>query len=1567
MSLLNKEYIILKSKDANEAFSKLLYKATLPEDSAQFTSSEILELANMAVEALYEYNDKPVVNFVNKYIEKFGKEILILTIVNSNKQFLFDSVQQAIKGTSTNLYMVAHPVIDIIRSDANELIITANQGEAGLGAGAKRLSVMQFALINLNDIERTKLRQEITKSLEDVEDATSAWHIMLEKAKSMKELWQASSFDNDVAATLVEFLDWLIEGNFTFLSLEEYDIIDNNMQIRNNLGAKLSGQALAVLPSDFVTIAKADQRSHVHRFTWLDDIKILSPDKKQCLRLLGLFTSSAYNHSIFRVPYIKDKANEIIERLGYNPEDHSGKNLVNILEQYPRDELFWLSVEQLSENANKILALEEKPSLRVITHIDKNSPLVTALVYLPRSQYNINNCENIGKYLLKSFSGDFYEYSTFFVNSAITRVYYVVHREVKMLPKVNEQKLKKDIAELTRTWHDSLALYAQQNNISDDSVKLASKFSPIYRDNLSPEEALDDAQHILKLDSNKSLFVKFCQVPNINDDRYVTLKLYHRESALMLSQRVPLLENMGFTVIDEQTFELIDENNNQIYMHNMCLKNTNNAKVDLSDGGKLLSATFEEIWSEEIDDDAYNKLCQSAKLAPREILILRIYGRYMQQIGTPYSQEHLAAALANYSDIARDIYSIFYYKFAPNLDKQESDARVQELNKAIQKNLQKVPNLDDDFILRRYLNLLNASLRTNAFAVDKNGKLADIIAIKFNPKIITDLPDPKPYREIFVYGMLVEGVHLRFGPVARGGIRWSDRALDYRTEILGLVKAQQVKNVVIVPVGSKGGFYPHQLPDTNDRAEIAEAARQAYIGYINAMLSITDNLVDRKIVPPKDVTRIDGDDPYFVVAADKGTASFSDTANAISAEYNFWLDDAFASGGSDGYDHKKMAITAKGAWEAVKRHFRELFDRDIQSEDFTVAGIGDMSGDVFGNGMLLSKHIKLIAAFDHRDIFIDPNPDPKTSYEERKRLFNMERSSWQDYDRNKISKGGGVYSRKLKEINLSQEAAQAIGLDTETAAPFEVIKAILKSKVDLFWFGGIGTYVRASNESNTDVGDRTNDKIRITGKEFGAKIIGEGANLGLTQRGRIEYSMANGRCNTDAIDNSAGVNCSDVEVNIKIALADAMANNMLTRPQRNELLKAMTDEVARLVLRNNYLQSLIISLSERRASRDISQQKIFIENLEREGLLDRRVEILPENSELTQRILHGQGLTRPELSVIIAYAKLVLQNELSKSDFIKDNYFKTRLINYFPSLMHEKYKDVIERHQLREPIIATQIANSVINFTGATFIFCLAEKLDLNIIEIVKSYIYIYDGFDIEHITNNIDALDNKISGEVQNNLYSDVIQYLSQAIEFFVSTSCSYPQLIKDFSIKEIISKISQAHKSIFENSKDILPNSLYASYQAKKEEYISEGIKSDLADQLCALKYAVRLLNILPIAVQENIDIMVLGKVYFDLHKMFNADQIEEAGHAIPAIDYYDSLAVSMACDSISHTLRKLSVDIVEKNKESSDPIEVWINKNKIKIESIRQRIGALIEGDLNISRFVVASAMMQELLKI
>lgn len=860
--------------------------------------------------------------------------------------------------------------------------------------------------------------------------------------------------------------------------------------------------------------------------------------------------------------------------------------------------------------------------------------------------------------------------------------------------------------------------------------------------------------------------------------------------------------------------------------------------------------------------------------------------------------------------------------------------------------------------MRRYCNLIDASLRTNAFTPLSDGSPRRILATKLNPRQIEGLPEPRPYREIFVYGPEVEGVHLRFGPIARGGIRWSDRALDYRTEVLSLVKAQQVKNAVIVPAGAKGGFYPHRLPQTSDRAVIIEAARQAYTDFITALLSITDNLVNGKVSAPHNVICHDDPDPYFVVAADKGTATFSDTANAISQANHFWLDDAFASGGSAGYDHKEIGITAKGAWEAVKRHFRESFNQDIQTTPFTCVGVGDMSGDVFGNGMLLSKQTKLVAAFDHRDIFIDPDPNIEESYAERARLFKLPRSSWQDYDQSKLSKGGGIFSRKEKTITLSPEAAEAIGFEKQTGTPFEIISALLKAPVDLLWFGGIGTYIRATTESDTQVGDRANDAIRITGEQVRAKIIGEGANLGVTQRGRIEYISNGGRCNTDAIDNSAGVNCSDIEVNLKIVLASALRAKTLTREERNKLLKKMTPQVEQLVLRNNYLQPLALSLAESQSTTDLPYQIRFMHDLEQKKLLDRRVEMLPDEQILRQRITQGKGLIRPELAVIFAYAKLTLKEEIAHSPIVDDHYFNAALLNYFPTQIQENFEKEVINHQLRRNIIATLIANDIVNRGGPTFVKQLHDATEQKTENIIRVFIAIRDGFEIPHLSDQIDKLDNKIPGLVQNKLYAAMTPML------FETTNWGLHNMDISRPLEEIVKTIKQARNVIEKELMHSHDNDVKQKIEEKARHYGEEGAPKTLAKQLALLEAAPIICDISLIAKQSNSDLIKTAGIYFSLAQIIRINRINEASRIIPVVDYYDSMALNQAKESISESLRKIVIKILKNYGKKEDPFTTWKKTEEDHIHDVTNRISALIENDLNISRFTFAAGLISQL---
>lgn len=1565
----------------------LLFAHTANEDLAIYQDGELKKAAELAGSALLDQKPTKVSFSIDEdAVTRNGHPVTVLTIINDNKPFLFDSVMNVINELNNTIYLVAHPILDVTEDDNHQLRVMSDTISDTPTQNARRVSVIQIHLQNLTKDEVKKLSEDILIVLDQVTAAVRDWQPMLDEVGKIIISYEKSvpaQYGNR-ASKAIEFLKWLSDNNFTFLGMRAYDfkkdkdpanaftahgtelgiLANSSVHILSDSRVEEAPrEILSFMESDeLLIVTKANSRSMVHRPVWLDYIGVKLFNESGTLtgelRIVGLFTSTAYTSSVTRIPFLKDKAEEVIKRLGYNPKDHSGKGAINVLESYPRDEMFRCDIDTLTKNVSLILELGEHPRLRVLAHADPFGRFVSILTFIPRDRYDTTIREKIGSYYVKAYDGDFFESQPLFIEGALTRVYYIVHRiGRKTAPVIARQTLEENVENITRNWDDSVEYAASQTNSSRDRVALAKKFPDSYRELFDAQTALEDANDILTLSEKNSLKVVFYHHETDTEDG-VSLKLFHHGVALALSERVPLLENMGFKVIAEQTIELEDLNGAKIYLHDMQIQNAYHSAVDLSDNGNRLAEAFEAIWFENADDDAFNALTQTAKLNWREIVVLRHYGRYLQQTGIPYSQERLAKTLNDYPAIARDLYALFCLKFDPAKKSKDNQNSEQAIQNRIEQELQTVPSLDDDTIIRRYRNLIEASVRTNAFTSQKDGSPRRILATKLEPRKIDGLPEPRPYREIFVYGPEVEGVHLRFGPVARGGIRWSDRALDYRTEVLGLVKAQQVKNAVIVPVGSKGGFYPHRLPQSSDRAEINEAARQAYILYISAMLSITDNLVDRKVVAPDGIIRHDGNDPYFVVAADKGTATFSDTANAISESYGYWLDDAFASGGSAGYDHKEMGITAKGAWEAVKRHFRELFDKDIQVTPFTCVGVGDMSGDVFGNGMLLSKKTNLIAAFDHRDIFIDPTPDCDQSFEERNRLFNLPRSSWQDYDRSKISKGGGVFSRSLKTITLTPEAAKAIGLDKETATPFEVINAILKADVDLLWFGGIGTYVKASSETNSEVGDRANDAIRISGNELRAKVVGEGANLGMTQRGRIEYSMHNGRCDTDAIDNSAGVNCSDIEVNIKIALASAMQANKLTREARDKLLKEMTPEVSRLVLCNNYLQPLTLSLAENRGTLDLPYQMRFINDLERRKLLDRKVEILPTDQILRDRLAKGQGLTRPELSVVMAYAKLTLEEEITKSNLSNDDYFKTTLQNYFPIQMQEAFATDIENHPLRRDIIATIISNDIINRGGPTFVNRLQDKCGQTIENVVRAYIAVRDGFAVPSLYQELDKLDNLIAGQVQNQFYATVTHML------FATTGWVLRNIDLTAPLSDLVQTIKNARKVIEQQISTLMPAHMQNHLTNIASEYCNKGAPEDLAKRLALLDVATMIPDIALIAKQTKEELGKTAELYFSFVEMFRINRIEEASHAIPVVDYYDGMALSQANDTIAESLRGIVTKVLTSYGNTHNPLQAWLDEEGIKVNDVIDRMSALIDGELNLSRFIFAAGMMANL---
>ena len=1450
----------------------------------------------------------------------------MITVVNDNMPFLFDSVLGEITESAGEPTFVIHPVVPVRhgKSGVVEILAEASKSDAAVD----RVSLIQAHVPRLSQDRAEGLKLRLARLLKQVRAAVNDWKPMLARLdRAISDFRYAPvPLDKDAVTEAIAFLEWLRDNNFTFLGMREFHYTGGassgtlDRSDRPGLGIladpdvlvlRRGNEAVSTTPEiraflhgpDPLIVTKANAKSVVHRRIYLDYVGVKTYSQSGALtgelRIVGLFTSTAYTRSVMKIPYLRSKAEAVIARSGFNPGDHSGKALINVLESYPRDELFQVAVPTLRKHAEAILALGERPRIRVLVRVDQFDRFVSVLVFVPRDRYDSRVREKIGHYLKTVFEGRLSAYYPAFPEGSLARVHFIIGRSGGKTPKVEQSRLEAGIRDIVRTWEDALAEAAVGGNAGPQLTGIASRFPESYRGSFSAAEALRDADRIVGLDASNPITIDYYRHAD-QDESQAALKIYHFGSPVALSRRVPVLENMGFRVISERTFEVGDDEGDKVFIHDMELDNAFARPIDLADGGALFQDVFLSVWRGLSDNDGYNALAQSAGLWSREIGILRAYGRYLQQAGIPQSQGFIAAALNRYPQLARALFTLFVTRFDPS-NQAEAEVTAKHLKAKIRDALDEVPNIDDDTIIRRYLNLIESSLRTNHFAPETySGDRS--LAIKLDSRAVDGLPEPRPWREIYVYGPEVEGVHLRFGPVARGGLRWSDRAQDYRTEVLGLVKAQQVKNAVIVPVGAKGGFFPKRLPAAGNRDAVFEAGTKAYVNFVSSLLSITDNLDGDAVIPPNDLIRRDKDDPYFVVAADKGTATFSDTANAISQKFGFWLDDAFASGGSAGYDHKKMGITARGAWEAVKRHFREM-NRDIQTSPFTVVGVGDMSGDVFGNGMLLSEQTKLIAAFDHRDIFIDPDPDMAASMAERRRMFALPRSSWQDYDKSKLSKGGVIVARSQKSVVLPAEAAAAIGLAKTTASPTEIMNAILQAPADLLWFGGIGTYVRASGESNQEVGDRANDAIRVTAGEVRAKVIGEGANLGVTQRGRIEFGLRGGACNSDAIDNSGGVNSSDVEVNIKIALASAMRHGRLTRPARNKFLAEMTEEVGHLVLANNYQQTLALSLLRRRGLADLPYQARFMTALEARGLLDRAVETLPGPLALAEREARGEPLTRAELGVLLAYAKIVLFSDIVSSNVPDEQHFERDLLDYFPARMAKKYAAEIGSHRLRREIVARVVANDLVNRGGPAFVSRLQDLTGRGAADVVRAFTIARDGYGLTQLYAEIDALDNQIDGQRQLDLYAAVGRLVDAATVWFLKNPEETP-------IGERIAWLRQARQALEPKLASLLPDFMRGKMEERAHGFSKIGAPAKLADRLALLDVAELIPDIATVARQGKVDLVAAAKAFFAVTESFRISRIEEAVRSISVADYYDGLALSRAADTIGGARRGIAI---------------------------------------------------------
>ena len=1475
---------------------------------------------------------------------------LVLTVTD-DMPFLVDSLGMAFARAELAVHLIVHPVLQVRRDRRGQLLDIGSNG----AQAAHPESWQLYEIDRLTDESQlAKLQHDLGVILADVRLAVHDWRAMRERVREI--ITRLESDPPPLPAAEVSearhLLDWMEGRHFVFLGYRHYRLERGRTEdrlvadARSGLGVlsttrRHARQARAtVLRGDvrsrareleLLVITKANSPSTVHRGELLDYVGVKTFDARGRVdgehRFLGLWTSTAYNSSPGDIPVLRRKVERVIEHFGLDPAGHDGKAVINVLETYPRDELFQAGAQDLIRIVRGVVNLYERRTVRLLVRRDPYHRFYSCLVYVPRDRYNTEVRQRIEQLALEGFAGTSVESHAQISGSSHARVHVVVRTDPTARHKPDFARIEQSIAEAALTWTDRLRDVLIERRGEAAGLALAARyrraFPLAYQDDVPPEEVLGDLGDLEGLRAHPQALQLHLHRPAGQRSERVHLKIVKLGDPVPISDVLPMLENFGLRVISERPYQLAWPDGGAAWIQDFELEYRDGAGVDIARAEGDFREAFAAAWTGALENDGFNRLLLGAGLSARQIVVVRAYCRYLLQTGVPFSQAYMERTLAAHPAIARNLVALFQARFDPSGARaaREAARNADKIVAQIRSAFDAVTSLDDDRILRAYLTLVQATLRTNFFQNGADGHPKSYLSFKLDPAKIPDLPLPKPKFEIFVYSPRVEAVHLRMGYVARGGIRWSDRREDFRTEVLGLMKAQNVKNTVIVPVGAKGGFVPKRLPAGGTREEVQAEVVACYQTFIRGLLDLTDNIVGGRIAPPTQVLRRDGDDAYLVVAADKGTATFSDIANAISAEYGFWLGDAFASGGSAGYDHKKMGITARGGWECVKRHFREI-GIDIQKTDFTAAGIGDMSGDVFGNGMLLSRHTRLQAAFDHRHIFLDPDPDPAVSFAERARLFALPRSSWDDYDRKKLSRGGGVFPRSAKSIALSAEARTLLGIESGSPAPNDVIRAILRMPVDLMWNGGIGTYVKASDERNAEVGDRTNDGLRINGRELKAKVVGEGGNLGLTQRGRIEYALARGRLNTDFIDNSAGVNTSDLEVNIKIVLNPLVAEGRLTRGDRNRLLARQTAEVAALVLRNNYLQSQALSTLELQAAARLPEFLHLIRALERSGDLNRALEFLPTDDELTERRKSGMGLTRPELAILLAYSKIWLNNHLLASDVPEDPYLSAELVRYFPTAVQERFARAIARHRLRREIIATATTNSLVNRMGPTFVPRAQEDSGAEPAQIARAYTAAREIFAMREVWEQVEALDNKVPAKLQYEAAFQTSRLLRHATYWLLSARA---KLQVDAAVTEFRDGVRRLEADV----PTLLTGAELTRFEEGRKHYLEAGLPPALAARIASLESLNAALDIVEIARGHKVGVSETARVYFEVGTRVGFDWLRARIEKLTVDGPWQAIARTGLRDAALRVQRRLTERVLARKDRGSAQARVtaWV----------------------------------------
>lgn len=1493
--------------------------------------------------------------FIDQWLVNFPTDELVGRKPENIAGWLVDlALQSSITDSHLRVY---NPSIEREGWQANNSIITLNWPDLPFLVDTLRIALdthgievrMMHSHVSQSDSPRCFMYFEVGRRerVEEIDVITESLRVAISTVESVVDAFPAiiakvesvSDAHKGNDERTYEFLEWLRREHFIFLGYSRWqdcsvtDCLGVMTTLSEESDDDLTNRNI-LAEGESIAFTKSSSRSLVHRHVYSDYVVVRDANDPSIEhRFLGLFTASTYHESPQNIPVIREKVDYVLDRVKVPTSSHDGKVLRQLLSNYPTDEFFHATPEELYTGVNRALRLQERPIVRVVIRRGRMGRFVSCIVYVPRERYTTELRKNIQRFLCDELDAVDSEFNTFFSGSNHARVRFILRTTSADSRDIDLAWLENTILDMCREWPDRLRDTLCETLGDEQGSRLASlyqgAFPAAYREDYDTRFAAQDIVTIDKMAMDQSLGVHFYRSV-VDESEHARFRVFRFDAPLELSDVLPKFENLGLRVIGERPYEVERRDHEMIWLHDFYIRVSGVSNEDIDRRSGKVQEAFEAVWNGSTEDDRFNTLVLTAGLEWQKVAILRSYARYMFQIQFGFSLDYIAETLTVHSEIAAKLVALFESYFDPEaVDNDRTKSIKTELNEAIEQ----VESLDEDRILRRFVSLIDGTVRTNFYKPTRSGEPRSVLSFKLNTRSIPDIPKPKPFFEIFVCSPRTEGVHLRGGPVARGGLRWSDRFEDFRTEVLGLVKAQQVKNSVIVPQGAKGGFVARQTDPSWSRERFMDEGIACYKEFISALLDVTDNRNGTDIIPPSGVVCRDAPDPYLVVAADKGTATFSDIANSISAEYDFWLGDAFASGGSQGYDHKKMGITAKGAWVSVQRHFREL-GTDVQKDPVSVVGIGDMSGDVFGNGMLLSETLELVAAFNHRHIFIDPNPDAKASFLERKRLFDRPRSGWDDYDEALISSGGGIFSRGAKFIDISSEMKSRFKITEDRLSPNQLIHEILKAPLDLLWNGGIGTYVKGSSETHADVGDKANDGLRVNGRELGVKVVGEGGNLGLTQLGRVEYSIRGGRCNTDFIDNAGGVDCSDHEVNIKILLNELVRAGSLAQSQRDTLLEEMTDDVSRLVLKNNASQAQAISLEEIRSEYRVGDHRRFIADLEDDGIIDRELEFLPDDDAIASRMNEtGKALSRPELSVLVSYAKMELKRSFCKPNLVTGQYRFDLLSSAFPSALVSRYKDEVESHQLADEIVATQLANEIVNYMGITFIHRLRKSTGASEAQIAHAWIFCREVFGVRDLWRELGDTQLAIPERTQLELLEKFRRMIRRGARWYVKNLAEQGDLDSD------IQTFAEDVQTLRVDVGSILSDRQLSRFQARKSELEQNNVPEQLATVCASVDYGFALLSVVDVARTHSTPVACVARIYFEAARRLKVNDVHYRLTSYDVNDQWEALAREVNLDELNSIGREITSNIIsltESNACSNDEaLEEWlkVNANAVK----------------------------------